>query len=506
LKKLLEKLEAKLPKKIAVVITEIRENEKDPEKMKLIEYISFALGQLCYGSIRHLASGYRQQFYMAAGLEPLRAGQLVFSQTVFDAVSDPTVASYIDKRKDISKGRFMPFLPRLVPIMATLSIVMFTSPTFLQNPWAVFAWLFMTYAIWEVVNTLSGVSFDAIGTVMSADQRERTLYTTIGNLGFQLAGMIPGFIPALLEVLAIEREGREPLVSQATFFTICAIVFAIIGIASGLFTKNLKERITQERKDERFLDNFRLFWQNKSLLLLWTTNIPQLISSAAGPTSAQFYIHAVGNAAWQSVQWTVAGIPHFLAHTLAPFFINRFRPSRIIIVCTMANGVSFTLLFLIGRIVGYDTWLGILNIMIFASIGWIPAGIAGIARRLLQINTFDYTAAQTGKRAEATSLALFALGEKLLWALAALLGGYALQRIGFIQDIGGVQQLQSQETRDGLFFIFALFPAIGNLLGALPMFFFKLEGPEFERRMAELHARNAEQAEAIEEIEQDAPV
>jgi len=498
-------LQSKTGEKIIAVREEIRENEKNPEKMKLIEYISFALGGLCYGSIGHLVSGYRHQFYMSAGMQPDRVGLLVSAQTMFDSVNDPIIATYIDSRKDVSKGRFMPFLPRLVPVLAVFSVIMFSAPSF-SNPTALVAWLFISYMLWETINTFSGISFDAIATVMSADQRERTLYTTIGNFGRQLSGAVPGFIPVALELLTRSQGARAPLMSETHFFTLCAVVFALIGGAAGIFTKNLKERISAPPKEgsvpRRVIENFRLFFQNKNLLLIWSTNIPQVIASAASPATLQFYIHSVGNAALQALQWTIAGIPQNLAHLLAPFFLKRFRPSRIIIFCTLANGVSFFILHFVGRVVGYDTFLGIVNIMIFASIGWIPSGIAGIASRMLQLNTFDYTAAKTGKRAEATSLMMFNMMSKWLWALAALIGGYALAYVGFVSAVDGVQQVQSQATRDGLFMIFSLFPAIGNLLGAIPMFFFKLEGKEYERRMAELNAVNVEKEAVISGIDQ----
>lgn len=479
--------------KAKIVLDEIHQNEKNPEKMKLKEYVSFALGRLSFGLIRHLSQGYRQEFYMAAGIAPERAGWLVFAQTMFDAVCDPVVGSFIDKRKNNGKDRFKPFIAPLVPVLGFLSIFMFFLPGFVANTqidWQIITYFFIAYALWEVVNTASGVSFDAIEMVMSADKRERTLNTTIGSFGFQLAGLIPGFIPVFLAIFV-------GLISQAAFFTWTAVLFAAMGIISGMFTINLKERVAPAQKTESYFDNLRMFFKNKDLLLLWTTDIPQLISSAAGPANAQFYTHSVGRREIQSIQWTVAGIPHFLAHGLAPFFLKRFRPSRIILFATWANGISFILLFIIGRVIGYESWPGIINILLFASIGWIPSGIAGIARRMLQMNTFDYMAAKTGKRAEATSLAAFNAGSKLLWATAALLGGLALGYIGFVQDIDGVMQVQTQATRDGLFTIFALFPAIGNLLGPLPLLFYKLEGNEFDRRMAELAAVQKEK-EAVE--------
>jgi len=481
--------------KLKGTLDQIRDDEKDPEKMKLKEYVGYALGKLCYGSIAKMSSDYLNNYYLSIGIQPATAGKILFAQKIYDSVNDPLVATYIDSRKNPKNGRFKPFLAPLVPFLALFSIAMFTVPNF-SDPTAVISWCFMSYMLWETINTFSGVAFDAIGTVMSANTQERTWYTTIGNLGQTLSGMVPGLIPVAFD-LCTKNLGW----SQSTFYMICAILFAVIGGSAGMFTKNLKERIMPEKENEHFWQNFVLFFKNKELLLLWSTNIPQLISSAASPATAQFYIHSVGNYAYQALQWVLVGAPQALAQVFAPFFIKRFRPSRIIFWTTFANGVCFLLMFAIGKIVGYNTPLGIVNVLFFATVGWIPSGISGIAQRLLQLNTFDYTAAKTGQRAEATSLMMFNMMGKWLWAAAALIGGLALAKIGFQPDIAGEMQAQTQATKDGLFFIFSMFPAIGNILGGIPMLFFKLEGAEFDRRMAELGATNAAAAQAQEELE-----
>jgi len=482
--------------KLSEMLEQIRKNEADPEKMKLKEYVGYALGRLCYDSIKKMSDGYLNNYYLSMGIQPDTSGKILAAQKLFDSINDPIVATYIDGRKNTKNGRFKPFLARLVPLLAVTSIAMFTIPQF-SNPTAVIAWAFMTYMIWETINTFSGISFDAIGTVMSADQQERTLYMTIGNIGQTLAGMIPGLIPVAFDIFT-KRLGM----TQANFYTACAILFAGIGGIAGMFTKNLKERIAPEKKNEHFWENFILFFKNKHLLLLWSTNIPQLISSAASPANAQFYIHSMGSFSYQALQWAIAGPFQFLAQFLAPFFMKRYRPSRIIFWTTFANGLCFIVMYFAVKAMGsYTSWPSITLVMIFASLGWIPSGISGIAQRILQINTFDYTAAKTGQRAEATSLMMYNMLGKWLWAAAALIGGIALARIGFQPDIAGEMQVQTQITKDGLFFIFSMFPAIGNLLGGIPMLFFKLEGPEYERRMAELAAVNAVAAEAKEELE-----
>ena len=491
---------SELKAKLSATLGEIRENEKDPEKMKLKEYVGFALGKLCYESIKKMSSDYLNNYYLAKGIQPAAAGVILSTQKMYDSINDPIVATIIDGRKNTKNGRFKPFLAKLVPILALTSVAMFTIPS-LNDPTAMFAWCFMTYMIWETINTFSGISFDAISTVMSADPQERTLYTTIGNIGGQLAGMVPGLIPAVFPLLTKpQAEGGLVGMSQASFYTVCAIIFAVIGGVAGMYTKNLKERIQPPKKNEHFWENFVLFFKNKELVHIWSTDIPQLISSAAAPATAQFYIHTLGNYGYQAIQWALAGAPRILAQVFAPFFIKRFRPSRIVFWTTMAAGLCNLVMYPLVKAAGYTSFWGVAFVLFFATVGWIPTGIGDIAKRILQMNTFDYTAAKTGKRAEATSLMMTGMMSKWLWAAAALVGGFAMQYFKFQPDIAGVMQAQSQFTKDGLFFIFSIFPAVGNILGALPMLFFKLEGPEFERRMAELGAVNAAVEEEKEQI------
>ena len=491
MRSLLEKPLAKLREPLE----KIRENEKDPEKMKLGEYIAFILGNLCYGSIGKMGSEYLLPFYSAIGFSGTKAGAIRSACILYDAVNDPLIATYIDSRRHTPHGRFKPYLARLIPALALFSVGMFTAPGF-SSPTALVAWCVMTYAVWVTLNTFSSIAFQAIGTVMSADQGERALYTTLGKIGGELAGLAPGFIPLLFAPLTNAPEKGGLGMSQANFYTTCAVVFALIGGVAGMFTKNLRERLTPPKKQEHFWENFVTFFKNKNFLLLWSTNLSQIIGSAGAVTTIQFYIHSLGNYSWQSLQWTIAGIPHFLAIFLAPLVLKRFLPSKVMIFTNLLGGVCPLLMYFIVKPIGYATPWGIALIMFFTCVAWIPFGINDVARNILQMNTFDYTAAETGKRAEATSLMMVGMLNKVIGAIAGLIGGILLDRIGFIP---GDLVPQSLATKDSLFFIFSIFPAVGALLSVVPLFFFKLEGREFERRMAELKERNAFAAEAMGE-------
>ena len=468
-------------------LQQIRENEKDPEKMKLKEYIGFALGELSYGSIGKLATDYLLPFYTALGMDADRAAGIIAATKAWDAINDPITATILDNRKPGKNGRFKPFLAPLVPVMAALSVLMFIRPPFQGT--GMMIWCLATYAIWETINTFSNISFQAIGTVMSADQKERTLYSTIGGIGNKLSGMIPGLIPFVYDAFA---GGNH---SSVSFFTICAVIFGVIGLV-GIFTKDLKERITPPKNQEHFFDNFVTFFKNKELFLLWATDLNRLADAAQG---TMFYMHALVNGMkWQGVQWTVAGIPNFIATALAPWFLKRWRPTRVMIGTHIANCLCYFALYFLGKAVGYATPMGIFLVLFFTVAAWIPYGIRDVAKKILTMNTFDYTGAKTGKRAEATSLVITGVLTKLLIAGAMVFSGYCLTRIGFVSGEGIVQ---SQATKDGLFFMFSIFPAVANIFSIIPLLFFKLEGAEFDRRMAELGVTKEATEQAQAELE-----
>ncbi|MDR0531874.1 MAG: MFS transporter [Oscillospiraceae bacterium] len=485
----LDKLLDKLPAKLRAPLDQIRENEANPAKMKLKEYVSFALGELSYGSIGKLASDYLLPFYTAIGLRPNQASAIIAATKAWDAVNDPIAATIIDNGKGKKHGRFKPYLAPLIPVMALLSVLMFIRPPF--HGTGMLIWCFATYAIWETVNTFSNISFQAIGTVMSIDAQERTLYSTIGGIGNKLSGMIPGLIPFAYDVFV---GGEHDSVS---FFTVCSIIFAAIGLV-GIFTKNLKERVAPPKKQEHFWDNFVTFFKNKELILLWATDLNRFADAAQGTL---FYMHALGSMSVQGLQWTLAGIPNFIATALAPWFLKRFRPTRVMIGTHLANCVCYFALYFLGKAVGYKTPAGIALILIFTVVAWIPYGIRDVAKKILTMNTFDYTAAKTGRRAEATSLMITNMLTKFVIAAAMLISGYCLTYIGFQS---GSNVVQTPATKDGLFFMFSVFPAVANIFSIIPILFFKLEGEEFEERMAELGARNAEIRAARAELQDEA--
>jgi len=326
-----------------------------------------------------------------------------------------------------------------------------------------------------------------MGAVMSRDINERTNYVTIGSLGGTLSGALPGLIPVLFDLLVITGK-----IGEANYYTSGAVIFCTIGGIMAMFSKNLKERVVVPPQ-EHFWDSFVTFFKNKQLILLWLTNIPNILAKVGWGTSAFFFMHSLGNWSWQTLIWTITGAPGLIVQALSPIFIKRFRPSHIVIFTNLLSAACMIIMYFSASAVGYTSKPGIFLLIAFTFITAIPGGVKNNAAGVCSLNTHDYTEWKFGKRAEATSMVVTGVLNKGIEGIGALVLGYMLEFIGFVEGEG---VMQSQRTKDWLFICYIIFPAIATLLSTIPYFFFKMDGKRFEEIKAELdERRNALEAE-----------
>ena len=311
---------------------------------------------------------------------------------------------------------------------------------------------------------------------MSSDLQERSNYITFANLGGKLSGAIPGLIPVVFDIATKHM-------AQSTFYTYCAIVFGVLGCAGAMFTVNLKERVVAPKKKQHFYHNFVTFFKNKQMLLLWSANLSNIISSVGWTAASFFFIYSIGKYSVQTLVWTICGTPTFIVMLLAPLFLKRFKPRKIVIFNNLLGALCMTLMYLGGKTVGYSSVAGIVIIIVMSFISSIPSGVSGIASNICSINTFDYTEWQTGDRAEATTFVITGMLNKWIGALGAFIAGIMLKKVGFVEGDGVIL---AQATKDSLFLFYTLFQAAGMALSTIPYFFYKIEGQLLDKVKADL--------------------
>jgi len=487
-------------------IEEIKAREHEEGRLSLKEYYSFGLSRFGFGMMNKM-SEYLSPFYVSIGMDIKTATRVLSIMRIWEMVNDTFSATIIDRGKATpgGRGKFTRWLAPLAPFLAITAVLMFVRLP-LENMNAVIANCVIAYALWYVFRTFCDISLQSMQAVMSPLMQERSTYLTVGNLGETLSGAIPGLIPVFFELLTNEKSksdtkiidsilGFLPTISESSFYTYCTIAFCGIGLAAALFSKNLKERVFAAAKESHVLQNFVTFFKNKQMLLLWSSNLGNVVAQIGWAAAPFFFMKSLGNFAIQSLIWTTTGIPSFIVTLLSPIFLKLFPPRKVVIFNKLLCAACMFGMYFVCSAVGYATPLGIGLIVAFNIICSIPGGVSGIAERICFVNTFDHTELETGERAEATTFAVTGILNKGITAVGLLLAGILMARAGFPTS---EDAFFSQEIKDSLFMFWAVFQGIGHVIFAIPYFFYKLEG----KRLDEIQEKLAKRRKAIKAKEE----
>ncbi len=120
------------------------------------------------------------------GLSLASVGGLLLAARAFDAIQDPLLGWWSDRRRAAPGGRWL-FVAAGVPLLALGMIGLFNPPS--TRPSMLSAWLVVSLLVVYTAYSLITVSYQASGAEISADPAERTRVTAWRE-GFGLAGVL----------------------------------------------------------------------------------------------------------------------------------------------------------------------------------------------------------------------------------------------------------------------------------------------------------------------------
>jgi Na+/melibiose symporter-like transporter len=158
------------------------------------------------------------------GLSLASVGGLLLAARAFDAVQDPLLGWWSDRRRACPGGRWM-FVAVGAPLLALGMVGLFDPPV--RDPAALGFWLIASLLLVYTAFSLVTVSYQAYGAEISDDRTERTRVTAWRE-GFALAGV---FVAAVLpEVLRREIGDREGFALFARLFLPLVLVATLLAI------------------------------------------------------------------------------------------------------------------------------------------------------------------------------------------------------------------------------------------------------------------------------------
>ena len=273
-----------------------------PKKLTRGKVWCFAIGQFGWSLLSALISNYLVNFYVpdkSTGLAEnpfFETGPVIFGLIsilalitgfgrVFDAVTDPWIASLSDRSKN-PKGRRIPFMKAASIPFGIFTILTFWSPV-AGSSWINAVFLFVMLTGFYLFMTMYCTPFNALIPELGTDQKTRMSISTTISFTF-IAGMAIAYTAPMLWGF-IEGAGIEHYTAVRIIFS----VLSVIGVAClfvPVFTINEKEYVTAQPAQSTAFKSLKATFRNKDFRIFVASDIIYFLGITMFQTAMLYFV------------------------------------------------------------------------------------------------------------------------------------------------------------------------------------------------------------------------
>lgn len=421
--------------------------------------IGYMLGDLGNDMFFQFISGYLMLFYTdVLGIAAGAVGTMLVVARIWDAINDPMMGTFIDRRPVGKHGKFRPYLIyAALPVTCMGFLVFAKIPGISENMRLVYAYI--TYIGFGMCYTAYNIPYGSLASVMTNDPVERTSLSTFRSIGAMLAGII---IMVMVPNLIFNADGS----ASAEGFMKAAGIFVILSnicyfLAFKLTTERVKHEVPQNKQRTSFKDTLKTLLSNRALIGIMLATFGMMISQfAVQALTPYLYKDYFGQPGLISLSGAVGMVSSFIILPLLNPLVKRFGKKEL--TCgTMVIAIgAYLALFL----------LPTKNAYVFMGINFVAGLGTGFFNMLIWAlvgDAIDYQAYLSGKREEGIVYASYSLVRKLGQAIAGGVGGFALTFIGY--KAGATTQ--TAEVALGIKNIITILPLVATVCAFLAMTF-----------------------------------
>jgi GPH family glycoside/pentoside/hexuronide:cation symporter len=378
-------------------------------------------------------------------LSPLLMGQIFAAAKLWDAISNPLVGSASDRTRS-RFGRRAPYLVAALPLFVASFAMLWHAPAALaENALAV--WVACGLVLFYSAFALYSVPHAALGAELSTDSHERTRLFGARHIGMT-AGMMFAFA-----AMHFAMNAPDPRAAASHVALPAILAAAAILLVPPLFVRAPQR--AQEPSESHLVRALGDVWRNRPARLLLFV----------------YFVEALGT-----------GSVGVMAPYVTEYWLGRPELVAVLPAAYVVSGIaSIPLWVMLSRRFGKrDTWLGAMVLAagsfagLFAYGGSVPAsigllvlagfamGAGGVLASSILADLIDLDERATGERKEGVYSAAMSFMLKFGTSLATAASGFVLHEAGFVPNAE-----QSPESVLGIRILFAGFPCLGFLLGAM---------------------------------------
>lgn len=444
-----------------------------PGRLPFTTLLTYSIPATGLGFMYYMAVLYLMKFSTdVLFIAPAVVSVILGISRVMDAITDP-IAGYLSDRTRSSMGRRRPWLVFSAIPIAIVCVMMWAPPAALEGT-ALTIWMAVAIIGFYAILTLVNVPHQSWGAELSPDYHERTrvfgMRLLLLNLGaFMAIGCL--FVVAGADN---ERELVFVLVGSISAFTAVAVIWSAL---------RLRERVElQGRGPQAVLGAYRDILGNPhARLLLIVYFIESLGAATIGVLTAYMAQYVIHN-----VSFALVVLTYMIAQTLSvPVWTplsRMFGKKRLWMASMIGTAVGFGCFFLLGS-------GDVMQTFVLAAFLGASAGCGNVIAPSVQSDIIDWDELQTGERKEGGYFAAFSFVQKSAAGVTIMLTGVVLQFAGYMPNVE-----QTETAQLAIRSLYALFPLVCYLVGALLFARFALGHAEHEAVQRALEQRRASAA------------
>ena len=457
----------------------MREMSHGKENMKKTtkNSIYYSMGFMSQNIIWYMINTYLMLFYTdVVSLSAGAISTIMLVARVWDAINDPMMGAIVDKTKS-RWGKFRPYIIIAPPFLAIFDILTFTVWPVEGTIKAVLCGI--SYILAGMAYTAVGVAINGIVNRLSTDSNEKMKIISIANVA---SNVLQTVLAAAAMPMILFFSHSDTANGKGFFWTtvILAIVSVPLFLVCGFKCKEVE--IVEPPKKENsgsFVKDLKLMTKNKPLVISIISLFIGVVGAMARMSLLTYYIiYVVGSYTMISAVFTTLTVCQIIGTATLPWGTKKFGKKGYMIILLIINAASDLILFFNG----HPTIAFVLGVSI---IGGFSQSVGSISYGMM-CDSIDYGDYKFGIRNEGLSSSLMSFAIKLASAITGSLSIWLLAATGYV---AGAQQSASAMT--GINVIVNLIPALLQLVGIIPLIWYKLDSKKMDEIAVALKERNS---------------
>ena len=500
------------------------------------QMIIFAIGQLGWSLLGGIISAWLVTYYLPtkgdAGAGAIKfiipglviggfltvLGLITALSRVFDAVTDPLIASLSDRSKN-PRGRRMPFMQIAAVPFAVVTVLLFCAPVN-ETSWLNILWVSIFIVLFYLFMTMYCTPYNALISEFGKTQEDRMFISTSISLTY-FAGTLLAYVPFLFaggsatydEFDVITKTDYKPITQMlinggmdagqaiAWSFRICFIILAVIACVCMLlptFMIKEKEFVDTKPSNENVFKSLTATFKNKDFRTFSLSDIMYWVGLTLFQTGLPFFVKVSLGFDAGMVMLFMGGMT-VLSAVFYPFvtkLVKKFGKKKLVIAGFLGLAACYAITAISsipgvlpeeGNANGLSWVFGIVIMLVSA----LPMALLGIIPQSIVADVAEAEAKTTGQNREGMFFAARTFAMKFGQSLAMLL-------FTSLAIIGATQDLSSNDvtaTKVGMMVV-AIVAVVFCVLGAVILFFYR------EKQVMKTIAKE-EDAEFLKAIENE---